>query len=175
MKRHQGYFYCKSLKKTPPLNIFTTFRKSKMSQLFVICCSSSSILNLQICSFYFSCTTSPLPNQQKYRKLSTLIQHVKSNLICSCKTSKQKCSKTKKQCVKRITMFIYSCPTTQNSQRHLKCCLLYHPLTLSIQTKFQRNSEKTTPTLLKTNKLTKSSTSTIRKRRHKSRPLSHTL
>lgn len=52
-------------------------------------------------------------------------------------------------------MSILCIPTTQNRQWHQHCCQQNHPKIQTIQSKFQSNSQKTTPTHLKTNHLLK--------------------
>lgn len=94
MKWHKRNFHCKSQKKSPPQNKFTTWRNLQMSLLFIMECSCSTIQKLQhrlhcqtsykciknqqISSFHFTCTTSTLPNKQKHRQLNTLIKYIKT-------------------------------------------------------------------------------------------------
>lgn len=191
VERHQRYLYSKRLKEPPPLNILTAFRQSKMSLQFIVSCTCSAVLEQQkrlhcltskqsikyqlICSLYFTCTASSLPNKLKHRLLSTLIQYIKSNQINSCKAPKQKCCQEKKLCIKRTAVRCHSCPATLNSQRHLKCCQQDHPKTLSVQPKFLRDSKKTTPTLIKRYNAAKGTSTPCWKYWRKSRPLAHCL
>jgi hypothetical protein len=167
-KRH---LHCKSQKKSPPKNIFSLFRKSEVSEQFIICCPSSTILeqkkwlhsqtskksikNQLICSFYFTCTRSTQSNKQKHWQLCTFIQYIKTNQINSCKTSKLKGCEKEKSCIKRSSMIVYSSPTTLNSNWYLKSSLQNYPKTDSILTKFQIHSKKPTPPNLKRKKILK--------------------
>lgn len=202
MERHQRYFHSKSLKKPPPLNVFTTFRKSKVSLQFIVCCTCSTILEqqqrlhcltskkcieyLQICCLYFTCSRTSLSNKLKHWQQGTLILDIKSKQVSSCKASKLKSSKTKKLCIKTGSMLILCGPTTLNSQWHLKSSLQYHPKALSILTKFQGYCKKPPPTLTERNSTTKRSTVPTPARRrtnpfckskcwNKTRPQTHTL
>lgn len=186
MKRHKRHLNSKRLKEAPPQNILTAFRQSKMSKQFVVSCTCSAVLQQQqrlhcltskqsiehllVCSLNFTSTATSQSNKQKHRLLCTLIQYIKGNQINSCKASKQKSCQTKKLSIKCTTMSIHSSPATLNCLRHLKCCLQDHPKTLSVLTKFQRYSKKTTPSLIKRYNAAKWTSTTCRKHWTKSRP-----
>lgn len=169
MKWHQWNLYCKGQKESPPHNILTTFRKPKMSYLFIVSCSCSTqqelknwqhcqtsnkcIKNLQIGSLYFSCSTSTQSNKQKHWNQRTFIKNIKTKNIQTCETCKKKTFKTKSLCIKRLAMCILCVPTALNCLRHQNSCQQNHPKIQSIQTKFQRECQKTTPICTKSDNL----------------------
>ena len=132
--------------------------------------SDKCIKHLKISCFDLTVSASTQSNEYKHRNQRTFIKNIKTKNVHSCKTCKQKTFKTKKQCKKRLTMCILCIPTTQNSQWHLNCSQLNHPQIQSIQSKFQIQSQKTTPTCMNSNYLLKRNSRIWKK----TRPLSHT-
>lgn len=138
MQWHQRNFYSKGLKEPPPKKQLTTRFNRQLPQQQIICCSSptiqqqktrkhcqasyQSIEYLQISSSYFSCTTSSQSNLLKHGQQRTFVKHIKTLQIQTCKTPKQKAFQSQQQPIKRLTMGILSIPTTQNCQRHERCC-----------------------------------------------------
>lgn len=170
MERHLRNFHSKSKKKSKPKNQLSTFRELKMSELLIICSASSTLLkqkqrkhsltsnqcieHLQIGSFDFSWTCPSQTNKKKHWQQRAFIKNIESQLIGSCETCKLKCSETQEQCIERSTVFVsvLSSPACQNSLRYQPCCLKDHPKTQSILPKFKRNTQNSTPILLKLKK-----------------------
>lgn len=134
---HQRNFHSKGQKEPPPQKQLTTGFNRLLPQQQIICCSSPAVLQQktrkhcqtsnqsikyqQICSTYFSSTTSTQSNQLKHGLQRTLVKHIKTQQIQTRKTCKLKAFQSQLQSIKRLAMGILCIPTTQNCQRILSC------------------------------------------------------
>lgn len=187
MQRHLWYLNSKCQEKSPPKQQLSTRMNRKAPQQQIIGCTGptiqlqqarkhcqapyESIKNLQICSTYFSCTTSPQPDLQEHRLKSTFIKYIKTKQINTRKTPKLKTFQCLQQSIKSLTMFILSIPTTLNCLWHLNCSQHDHPKTQTILAKLQLYCKQSIPTCTQTNNLLKGLNCSW----YKTRPLSHAL